>query len=77
MNLENKTILITGASDGIGKTTAIRLAKEKGVSLVLLGRNEKKLDNTKEKCLQKGALKATIYAFDLSKSSDMKYQRKS
>lgn len=41
-SLENKTILVTGASSGIGKATAIECAKL-GASLVITGRNEERL----------------------------------
>jgi len=37
-----KTILITGASSGLGRSCAIRLAQE-GAALVLVGRNEEVL----------------------------------
>ena len=41
-SLENKTILVTGASSGIGKATAIECAKL-GASLVITARNEERL----------------------------------
>ncbi len=65
MKLSAKTILITGASDGIGKATALRLAKEK-TSLILLGRNEKALRDVKSACEKNGAISATKYTFDLA-----------
>jgi len=71
MELHNKTILITGASDGIGKATAIRLAKEK-THLILLGRNNERLTQTKEECLKSGALEVTTYAFDLADKNELK-----
>lgn len=42
-SLEGKTILVTGASSGIGKTTAIECSKL-GARLILLARNTEKLD---------------------------------
>lgn len=44
-SLENKTILVTGASSGIGKATAIECSKL-GANVVITGRNEKRLDET-------------------------------
>ena len=42
-SLENKTILVTGASSGIGKATAIECAKL-GASLIITARNEDRLN---------------------------------
>lgn len=42
----NKTALITGATSGIGKSTAIRLSKE-GYNLIVCGRRQEKLDELK------------------------------
>lgn len=47
MSLEGKTILITGASSGIGKATAIECAKL-GASLAIVGRNAERLQQTLE-----------------------------
>ena len=43
MNLSKKTILITGATDGIGKALAIEFSKL-GANIILLGRDSSKLD---------------------------------
>ena len=44
-SLENKTILVTGASSGIGRATAIKCS-ELGANVVLTARNEKRLKET-------------------------------
>ena len=44
-SLENKTILVTGASSGIGRATAIAIANLGG-RLIITGRDEKRLDET-------------------------------
>lgn len=41
-SLEGKVILITGASSGIGRATAIECAKM-GASLIITGRDEERL----------------------------------
>ncbi|MGB7801568.1 YciK family oxidoreductase [Buttiauxella sp.] len=43
--LQNRIILVTGATDGIGREAALTYARY-GASLVLLGRNEEKLRTT-------------------------------
>lgn len=45
MNAENYTIVITGATSGIGKALVFQLAKQ-NCRIVLLGRNKDKLKNT-------------------------------
>lgn len=44
-SLENKKILITGASSGIGQATAIECSKL-GAQIVITGRNEERLNST-------------------------------
>ncbi|MFT4326881.1 MAG: SDR family NAD(P)-dependent oxidoreductase [Candidatus Woesearchaeota archaeon] len=61
MTLEGKTILITGASDGIGKETAL-LASKLGAKIILVARSEEKLRNTMDTLEGKGH---RWYSFDL------------
>lgn len=51
--LENKTILITGASSGIGAQTAITCS-QMGANIVITGRNEERLTDTLNKLEGKG-----------------------
>jgi short-subunit dehydrogenase len=64
MNIANKTILISGASDGIGRSIALCLSKQ-NVNLILLGRDETKLEEVKKQCKANGS-RAETYAFDLT-----------
>ena len=53
MNFTNKTIIITGASSGIGQALALKLA-QKGANLVLASRNQAALEITAHGCVQGG-----------------------
>lgn len=52
-SLEGKTILVTGASSGIGRATAIECSKM-GATLILNGRNEERLNETVVNCCGEG-----------------------
>ncbi|MGI9034768.1 MAG: glucose 1-dehydrogenase [Pyrinomonadaceae bacterium] len=45
--MRNKTVVITGASSGIGRATALKFA-ENGATVVAVGRNQKELNSLKE-----------------------------
>ncbi len=62
-SLEGKTILITGASSGIGRQCAISCSLA-GASLVLLGRNKKRLKETADLLAPSSSCKT--YCFDLT-----------
>lgn len=64
MNLQNKIAVITGASQGIGESIALSLAKE-GVHLALIGRNKAKLQKVASVCEELGG-KVSVFAFDLT-----------
>nr|WP_321223400.1 SDR family oxidoreductase [uncultured Psychroserpens sp.] len=70
MNLENKTIIITGASSGIGESTAKKLAQN-GANVVLMARSEDKLVSLKE-AIEKEGGKALVATGDVTKSEDFK-----
>lgn len=66
-SLKGKTILVTGASSGIGKGIAIVCSKM-GATVVLVGRNIERLESTFE-LLEKGDHK--IYVSDLTNQEDV------
>ncbi len=70
MELNKKTIWITGASSGIGKAVAIRFADE-NIHLILSGRNRQELENVAEICIKKGST-ARILPFDLGDENEVK-----
>jgi NAD(P)-dependent dehydrogenase (short-subunit alcohol dehydrogenase family) len=47
MNLNQKVILITGSTDGIGKETAKQAAK-KGAEIIIHGKDQQRIENTKK-----------------------------
>lgn len=64
-NLKERTVLVTGASAGIGEEIAYRFA-EAGSSLILTARRESELQRVAEKCLRLGAKKAIVKLCDMS-----------
>ncbi len=62
-----KKVLITGASDGIGRSIAIKLAKD-GYSLVICGRDEDKLNKVASEC----GNNVQVLAFDINDSEARK-----
>jgi Short-chain alcohol dehydrogenase of unknown specificity len=70
MNFENKVVVITGASSGIGEAAAEQFAK-KGANLVLVARRKEKLEQV-EKNLSKYSVKILICVCDVSDKEQVK-----
>lgn len=66
-SLEGKTVIVTGASSGIGRATAIVCA-EMGAKVVALGRNEQRLAETMAQLQGEGHI---MSAFDLNDEKAM------
>ncbi|MCK9226065.1 MAG: SDR family NAD(P)-dependent oxidoreductase, partial [Candidatus Muirbacterium halophilum] len=67
MSLQGKIVLVTGASAGIGKATAIQLSKL-GAKLILVARNRERLEETLNSLEGKDH---AFYSFDLSHISSI------
>lgn len=66
MQLTNKIILITGASDGIGKATAIECAKS-GATVIIHGKTVPKLEALYDEITSAGYPEPVIYPLDFEK----------
>ena len=75
MDYQNKVVVITGASSGIGEATAIEFAK-KGANIVLVSRREEKLLDV-EKKLSKFNITSLVIPCDVSKKSEVEQMTKS
>ena len=63
-DLNDKIAIVTGASQGIGKTIAVEMAKS-GANVFCLARNKNALDSTINKIISNGD-KASAYSCDIS-----------
>ena len=70
-HLKGKNAIITGASRGIGKAIALRLA-ENGINLVLAARNQAPLDQTVKEIKEKFKVKVIGVSTDVAKLDDLK-----
>ncbi|MEI6859784.1 MAG: YciK family oxidoreductase [Shewanella sp.] len=70
--LINKTILVTGAGDGIGRAAAICFAQH-GATVILLGKTVKKLEAVYDQIEQAGHPKPAIVPLDLKGASEQNY----
>lgn len=69
ISIKNKKAIITGAGKGIGRSTALALAKE-GVSLGLIARTEADLENVAEEARAEG-VKVSVATADVSKNNEV------
>lgn len=71
--LKGKTILITGAGDGIGKALSLKCA-ELGATIILLGKTVKKLENVYDQIAKIGKQQAAILPVDLNGANEQHYE---
>ncbi len=60
----NKTIMITGATSGFGKATAVRFA-EKGYNIIITGRRKERLAELEKELKEYGNIKVLSLNFDV------------
>lgn len=66
MPFTNKTLLITGASDGIGRATAMECARQ-GATVIIHGRTVPKLEKLYDEIVNAGYPQPAIYPLDFEK----------
>src|SRR3954451_3177157 len=72
MRFQETIALVTGAGSGIGKATAVRLARE-GAKVILVGRTKAKLEETANEINQINKIpRAEIFAADVTDSEDVR-----
>ena len=70
--LNNKTILVTGAGDGIGRAAALAYAQH-GATVILLEKTVKKLEKVYDEIVALGAPKPAIVPLDLKGATEQNY----
>jgi 3-oxoacyl-[acyl-carrier protein] reductase len=66
LNLKNKSVLVVGASKGIGKAIALGFAAE-GSKLVIIARSKDIIEGVKKECLKVGAASCEAMVADITK----------
>ena len=66
-----KTVMVTGASSGIGKATATLFAK-RGYRVILTGRRREKLELLQAKFMRKYAVESKVLVFDIRNKKECK-----
>lgn len=68
----NKTIMITGATTGFGKATAVKFAKN-GYNIIITGRRKEKLEDLEKELRVYEKIKVLSLNFDVRKKSEVEY----
>lgn len=69
MIYKNSSVLITGASQGIGRSIALTFAANTSKPLLLVARSVKNLEETKELCIEAGASNVAVLVCDATDST--------
>lgn len=71
MSYQKSSVLITGASQGIGRSISIAFAAQTGRPLLLLARNAENLDKTAELCREAGSKQIAILVCDATSTEEL------
>ena len=74
-NYKNSSVLITGASQGIGRSIAITFASLTDRPLLLLARNKRNLEVTRKLCIEAGSTTVKILRCDATSAYELKKLR--
>ncbi len=72
--LSGKTVMVTGASDGIGRVAALTYAAH-GATVILVGRSESKLEAVYDEIEAAGHPKPALVAMDFASAAEENYLR--
>ncbi len=74
--LKGKTVIITGASSGIGRSTVFDFVKQQVKSIVLVSRNKERLSEVSSEI--RGKCESMVFACDVSNKTEVlkMYQNK-
>lgn len=71
MQLKGRWVLVTGASAGLGKAFASRLARHYGANLVLVARRKERLDALSTELAAEAGVETVVVTADLSRTEDV------
>lgn len=71
--LKGRTVLVTGAGDGLGRTAALAYGAH-GAELILVGRTVAKLEAVYDEILKQGGQEPAIYPMDLARATAIDYR---